>query len=500
MLFRRHRVDEDDLQGNVLRAYGNSFAHAYYLFVHIEHGDSGRRWLRELCEQVTTAAPWPRGFKPEETLNVALTFQGLRALGVPSAVQATFPKEFRQGMASRAKFLGDEGESDPNEWERGWLPPKEPHVLVTVLAQDLQILRRRADALLERIHGGPGLWVVNEQEAGLMRHRGRYAREHFGFADGFSQPAIRGNPSARFREGMGTPGRRGWSLVAPGEFVLGYPGEDGLLPPGPAAPLDRSGSYMVVRKLEQHVGRFRKYLFDKAQEDLPCLRDMPMPGPAGQDWLTKRQRLLAAKIVGRWFDGRSLVLHPEPEDSYKKTPLRKINRFRYSKDPDGLRCPLGAHVRRANPRDDFGFQGLLTKRHRIIRRSMPYGKPAFDPQANGNHDWYADLLDPDVDEDERGLVFICYQSRIAQQFEVIQGRWLNNGDVFWLGHDRDFLTMSGPGTGDGEAEADPGKMTIQGSPPSFLAPQPSFVSTKGGEYFYAPGISALWALGSGYWR
>jgi Dyp-type peroxidase family len=499
MLSRRYRVDEDDLQGNVLRAYGNSFAHAYYLFVHIEHGDSGRRWLRELCEHVTTAVRWPRGHKPGETLNVALTFQGLHALGVPPAVLDTFPEEFREGMARRAKFLGDQDESDPSKWERGWLPPKEPHVLVTVLAQDLQILRRRADALLERIHDGPGLWVINEQEAGLIKHRGTFAREHFGFADGFSQPAIRGNPSARFREGMGTPGRRGWSLVAPGEFVLGYPGEDGVPPAAPAAPLDRSGSYMVVRKLEQHVARFREYLRQRATEDLPFLRHLPMPrAPGDAERLEPRQRALAAKIVGRWYDGRSLVLHPDPEDADKKISRRKINRFRYSKDPDGVRCPLGAHVRRANPRDDFGFQGLLTKRHRIIRRSMPYGEPAFSAPADGPGDRLAELLDPEVDDAERGLVFICYQSRIAQQFEVIQGRWLNSGDVFWLAGDRDFLPISGPQPGNGGAN--PGKMTIQGSPPSFLTPQPSFVTTKGGEYFYAPGISALWALGSGYWR
>src|SRR3954451_18875395 len=190
MRFRSQRVDENDLQGNVLRAYGNSFAHAYYLFVHVEDGDGGRRWLRELCEHVTTAKRWSHGGKPAETLNVAVTFKGLRALGVPGAVCKTFPEEFQKGMWTRASLLGDVGESDPAGWERGWLQPKEPHVLVTVLAQDRQILMHRADALLARIHEGAGLWVVNEQEAALIRHKGAYAREHFGFADGFSQPAV----------------------------------------------------------------------------------------------------------------------------------------------------------------------------------------------------------------------------------------------------------------------------------------------------------------------
>jgi hypothetical protein len=85
-------------------------------------------------------------------------------------------------------------------------------------------------------------------------------------------------------------------------------------------------------------------------------------------------------------------------------------------------------------------------------------------------------------------MFVCYQASIARQFEVIQGRWLNDGDVFWLGAERDSLTMSD------------GKMTIPGKPPSFLQPQPSFVTTKGGEYFFTPGLTALSALASGYWR
>lgn len=305
---------------------------------------------------------------------------------------------------------------------------------------------------------------------------------------------------------MGTPGRRfwrrrnRWSLVSPGEFVLGYRGEDTTRPPAPAAPLGRNGSYMVVRKLEQHVDRFRDYLRRQAERDLPFLRGVGPPElrlTAAE--LSLRQRVVAAKIVGRWFDGRSLVRHREPDDpDPKHRHPRRINRFTYEdEDQHGHGCPLGAHVRRANPRDDLGWGGELTKRHRIIRRGMPYGEPAFDAYEHGREDYApGGLFATDFREagpEGRGLMFICHQASISRQFELIQQRWLNDGDAFWLGGEKDFLTVS-------DSDAD-GKMTIQGKEePSFLTPQEPFVTLKGGEYFFAPGLSALRALASAYWR
>ena len=131
-------------------------------------------------------------------------------------------------------------------------------------------------------------------------------------------------------------------------------------------------------------------------------------------------------------------------------------------------------MRRANPRDSLGFRGRLSSRHRIVRRGMPYGPQAVNPLVE--------------DGLERGLMFVCYQASIARQFEVIQGRWLADGDAFGLGEDRDFLLG-----GD-----DPnGKMLIQGNPPRILTPQRSFVVNRGGGYFFAPGIAALHAIAAG---
>jgi hypothetical protein len=180
--------------------------------------------------------------------------------------------------------------------------------------------------------------------------------------------------------------------------------------------------------------------------------------------------------MGRWRNGTPLTQYPDrpgPDpDPGDAAALGRLNRFRYGGDAEGLRCPVGAHIRRANPRDALGWQGRLAKRHRIIRRGMPYGAPPPDPAV--------------ADDEERGLMFVCLQASIARQFEVVQGRWINDGDAFGLGADRDFVC------GLGSAE---GKMTVPGEVPQLLHPQPDFVTTRGGDYFLVPSRSALRWIG-----
>jgi Dyp-type peroxidase family len=441
-------VELEDLQGNVLCGY--SFPHARYVFVSIKNADAGRRLLQALTSRVISAVSWGDA-PPAETLNLALTHEGLRALGVPDRLLRSFPCEFRAGMGKRAAKLCDVGESEIDRWEEQ-LKPNRLHLLVTMYAPHRERLQGARQALTDEIaRAGDGVAVAYEVEAGLLGA----GREHFGFSDGFSQPAIR-DAVAGPTVGEGTPMRFGrWRDDAPGEFVLGYEDEDGQLPAAPKSPFDRNCSFMVVRKLQQHVDRFTNFLRHAAGND----RD--------------RQRWIAARIVGRWDNGASLIRHPDhpPPDTPEATD---INDFRYRSDHNGMRCPLGAHVRRVNPRDSLGWQGRLTKRHRIIRRGMPYGDPPADPAVD--------------DRNERGLMFVCYQASIARQFEVIQSRWVNDGDAFGLRGDRDFLI----GTGSPE-----GKMTIPGDPPTLLAPQPDFVTTRGGDYFFVPSVTALDRLGDG---
>ncbi len=453
-------VDQSDLQGNVLCGYGNRFAHALYTFLHVRESGAGRELLADLGEGVTNALPWAE--KPEDTLNVALTHRGLQALGVREEVLRSFPAEFRAGMGARAQLLGDTGDSAPGRWDEGLLPGR-AHVLVTIAAQTETSRDDRRDWLRRRVaEAASGLSIVHEQDADLLGRPAEHeaVREHFGFADGLSQPTIK-DPRAgpNDRTGRGTPGRlRGWDDVAPGEFVLGYRDEDGQIAAAPPEPLRRNGTFMVVRKLYQDVGAFESYL----------------RGTASRYGMSKE--LLAAKIVGRWRNGAPLSLAPFRDDATLTIGGKReeeLNDFRYGDDREGLKCPVGAHIRRANPRDALGWGGLLSKRHRIIRRGMPYGS-RFDDRSG-------------VRDADRGLMFVCYQASIERQFEFIQAHWLADGDAFGLGSEKDLLV----------AGDDAGKMTVQGRPPSFLASLPSFVTTKGGDYFYMPGIAGLRALATG---
>jgi len=447
-----------DIQGDILRAYGNAYDHTSYAFVRIDcEPEQAQAWFSGLLAHVTTAAPWAR--KPLTTLNVALTANGLAALGVSDEAIASFADEFRQGMAARAQLLGDAGPSAPREWEPG-LGTGDAHVLLTINAQEAADHRRALGKMEAAMADAGGVAVISQVDAQLLHG----AREHFGFADGFAEPAIAGATEDRVAGG-GVPEKHGrWRALAAGEFILGYPDEDSnvdrhrRLPSAPDGPLGRNSTYMVWRKLRQDVALWRRTIAAAAERY-----------PLGD------AEKLAAKVVGRWHDGAPLETHPDGPDPSFDASANGANDFRYGADRDGRRCPLGAHIRRSNPRDALGNEGKLSFRHRMIRRGMPYGPPLPDGVL---HDDGAD----------RGLVFVSFQASIFRQFEGVQTPWINDGDIFGLGTDKDFLLGDGSGSG---------KMTIQGRKPFFLTPQETFVVTRGGEYLFVPGISALQAIADG---
>jgi Dyp-type peroxidase family len=445
----RAEIDLADIQGNVLRGY--TFPSAAYLFLRIDDVDRARALLTRALPHVATAESWPTA--PATAVQVAFTFNGLRALGVSEEILQSCPDEFREGMAARARQLGDRGPSAPEHWAAG-LGTGEAHVLATVYGIDEEHLEQRLVELRGMGREAGATTPVHETRAEALAG----GRDHFGFYDGIAQPAVAGS-GVRARPGDGQPnGAGGWRDVRTGEFLHGYVDEDGRLPAAPAAPFDRNGTFEVWRKLHMDVAALRRYVAERGREY-----------PGGPE-------LLAAKIVGRWRDGTPLACSPDRPDPGLVDDPEGINDFSFADDPLGLRCPAGAHIRRANPRDAAGFfDGRLTNRHRIIRRGRPYG-----PE-----------LPEGVTEDdgvERGLVFVCFNASIWRQFETIQALWIDDGDPFGLGADKDFLI--------GQPDGD-GKMTIPGHPPFFLKPQPRFVTVRGGEYLYRPSLSALRWLASG---
>jgi Dyp-type peroxidase family len=442
--------DLSDIQGNVLRGY--TYPCAAYLFLRIDDPQKARALMAWMLLQISTAEPWQDG-PPATALHVALTYSGLQAVGVAQEILDSFPEEFRDGMAARAERLGDRGPSAPEHWEPG-LGKGEAHVLVTVYAVDDERLET-ARMALKTVGAEGAVTVIHEQRAAALEG----GKDHFGFFDGIAQPALEGSGVVS-RPGDGQPDGGGkWRDVAVGEFLLGHVDEDGTMPAAPAEPFDRNGTFMVYRKLSMDVAAFRRFLEAEGAKY-----------PGGPE-------MLGAKIVGRWQDGTPLELSLDAPDPEIAADPSRINDFVYGDDAQGLRCPIGAHIRRANPRDmaEF-FDARLTNRHRLIRRGRAYGSP----------------LEPGVTEDDgqdRGLVFVCFQANIWRQFETVQSLWIDDGDPFGLGPDKDPLA--------GEPHGSASKITINGTPPHLIKPQPRFVTMRGGEYLYRPSMTALRALAEG---
>jgi len=458
-----------DIQGNILRGYG--YDHAAHLLLNAPSTGAARNCLTKIVDDVTTGALLEETvFQARRTLNAAVTFSGLQVLGVPDVWLEGLPLAFREATRSRAEQLGDVGQSSPEHWTSGEdLGTGEVHLMLSVHAVTQEELHLEVARLRDLVEGS-GLLVKAHHE-GEKLHA---AREHFGFADGFAQPDIEGVPNGRRRRtagpggGVPLPGG-GWRELRLGEFVLGYPDEDGQTNDVAAPALLRNGTYLVYRQLHQDVALFRR-------------------GLAAASRLTGLdEELLAAKIVGRWRDGTPLVLHPHREGT-EDLADREIeyppNDFRFvPHDREGYLCPVGAHIRRTNPRDALDFEGTvpfsgaLTARHRIIRRGMPYGPPL--PKG---------MLEDDGAP--RGLLFLCFNADIGRQFETVQALWCNDGDTFGLGDDRDYLLSGTGGTG---------KMTIpvRGSRPNYILSQEGLVVTRGAEYFLTPGIAALRLLARG---
>jgi Dyp-type peroxidase family len=454
-------LEREDIQGNVLRGYGFPFAR--YVFARVREAGPARRWLAAQADPVTTDAEWDA--EPSPAYNVAISFAGLQALGLPAHVLHSFPADFREGMAARADRVGDVGAAAPANWDAG-MREGEIHVLLTLTGSDEAAVAREAGRLQGEL-GDHGLEFTVQQPAAVLPT----GREHFGFSDGFGQPAIAGvardvvpgqgvpvrrRPWQRGRAGVvpsAADPRLAWRALAPGEFVLGYDDEDGGPPPAPLQPLGRNGTFMVWRKLEQDVPAWRAFLDDAAAAT-------GLRGDA-----------VAAKVIGRWPDGSPLVLRPDHPDEALGNDRARVNDFSYARDAEGLLCPRGAHVRRANPRDALTGGARLTARHRMLRRGMPYGDP-LPPGAL-------------PDEDRRGLVFVCLQASIERQFEIVQARWCNDGDAFGLGRAADPIAG---------AWEDPPRVMFNGRPPRFASAMSAFVTPRGGEYLFVPGIAALRAL------
>ena len=430
-------LELDDIQAGALFERPSPYV-GRYLMLRITNRADGRELVRRL-HRIATAARMT-DTTDDTSLTVGFSYRGLEALGVPQTSLDSFAPEFREGMAARAALLGDVGESGPEHWE----PPfgtGDVHVAIAALSPDIARLEAAAEKA-RRAHAElPGLEVVWRQECYQLAT----GRTSFGFKDGIGQPTVEGSgrPSTSPRE----------RPLKAGEIILGYPDETGELPPMPTPEvLGRNGTYVVFRKLHTKVAAYRRYLRDRAasRED---------------------GDLLGSKMVGRWQSGAPLALTPERDDPELGSDPRRNNDFLFADDPRGFKCPVGAHARRANPRDAMDMDGSVDVRlHRMIRRGTSYG-PVLPPGT---------LED---DGAERGIIFVFAGAHLKRQFEFVKTQWLNDGIFIGAPLERDPLVGPNDGSSSFTIPQRPIRRKLQNLPP--------FVVTRGGEYFFAPGVNAM---------
>ncbi len=474
----------------------SAFAHlpeAIALFVELPP-QAGGAWLGKLSARVPITDA--KGRAPGSSSAIAFTASGLMAMGLPRAVMAGFSPQFVEGMREpgRQRRLGDDNPSMvinggplwsgnaplPTGADASQAVPSTKltvHVLLLLYeADDAALQTLAADA--RQTVSDSGVTIVHEIRLSLHADP-RIAdnpREHFGFADGLSQPVPFGAPIVS-KAGVPYPIDPLHGIAA-GDLLLGHVNAHGEPAPGPLVPdaniangpervlpndgvphgmrdLGRNGSYLVVRELRQDVAAFWRSLDDAAAA-------IARPG-IDADWL-------ATRIIGRDRDGKPLV---PPEAVPVADQGDPSNDFRFvPHDMHGLTCPMGSHMRRANPRDGLAptandASALLhaANNHRLMRRGRKYGAPIADPRVD--------------DGENRGLLFMCLNTDLPRQFEFVQQTWMLNPGFAVLDGETDPLM--GP----------PGTMTIPFSPLRLRPQVQTYVRLAGGDYFFVPSLPAL---------
>lgn len=470
----RTELASDNIQSILFGGFGPLPYAACLTFRLPAEAPRARRWLTDAAQRISFG-----DYKPgtQEAMVLALSASGLQGLGLSGEEMATFPAAFVAGMAQRGRALGDRGDSAPEGWSWGGEHTVDAALLIyTPTREELTAaIARETNCLLAQ--GGR---IVKEVVLQTLPPKGTPFREPFGYVDGVSQPIIRGI-------GKHKPGTNPRYIIEPGEFILGYPDGLGTYPQTPQVParadtandlyavpsawtkqrpdfseslaaaardLGRDGSYMVIRQLEQDVEGFNAFL----KESVRQLAEGPAGIAVTEDWV-------GAKMVGRWKDGSSLVRNPYEPATTGNPNARPDNDFLPGReDPQGLRCPFGSHIRRTNPRESFepnsDSQLAISNRHRILRSGRIY-----------------------EEDGKQGLLFVCLNGDIERQFEFTQQTWIQGPTFHGLDRETDPLMNDAGERAVYTIPMHDGARTLTGLR--------SFVTTRGGEYFFLPGRRTL---------
>jgi deferrochelatase/peroxidase EfeB len=474
-------LDLSDIQGFILRGYRMPIVRHFLLTVGVPA--AARKLLGRFVNgdesdapQITTAEEWHVGFepgpgdnpaepprrKPDYCLNLGMTWPGMVALELKDRVPNISFKSFgafTAGAAERAKLVGDTGPSAPQNWVSDFGKGTD-HVLVTLHAISPEAMSGYSDRLTALIaEGGAFREIWRADGMALMEMKDGKpvptSKVHFGYTDGISMTTLRGGPE-RYHADHQQP-------CEPWLFVLQDEAENYFVPE--PRELGLNGSFAVFKMIMTDVVGFESFLQSQKDKIDP--------------------ELLAAKICGRWRNGVPLALSPETDSPAGGIPLEKLNDYEYvnadgSGDPKGFRCPVGAHMRRINPRGQpvtgQGQPGGSNNTHRLIRRGMPYG-PNYDPKQP-------------YDGIERGLLGYFINSSIENQYEFVLGHWVNDSE--FAGAVRLNPKSKDPMVG----TQDPAESIFvipqaNGAPPIKVTGFSTFVTTKAAAYCFLPSVTAI---------
>jgi deferrochelatase/peroxidase EfeB len=470
----------DDIQGFILRGYRMPMVRHFLLTV--GNPSNARKLLGRLVSgdessapQVTTAQDWHVGFapgpadnpaeaprrKPDYCLNVGMTWPGMVALEIKDRVPTLSFKSFGAFMAGaveRATLVGDTGPSAPDNWI-GPFAKGEGHVLVTLHALSPEAMTAYSDRLSALFaEGGAFREIWCQDGVALMEMKDGKpvptSKVHFGYTDGISMTTIHGGPE-RYPPDHQQP-------CEPWLFVLREDSENYLVPE--PHELGLNGSFACFKMIVTDVVGFEKFLQSNKDKIDP--------------------ELLAAKICGRWRNGVPLALSPDTDSPPGGIPFEELNNYDYvnadgSGDPKGLRCPVGAHMRRINPRGQpvtgQNHPGGSNNTHRLIRRGMPYG-PVYDPAKP-------------YDGIERGLLGYFINSSFENQYEFVLSQWVN--DSAFAGAVRLPPKSKDPMIGMQDPTESIFVIPREGAPPITLTGLSTFITTKAAAYCFLPSITAF---------
>jgi deferrochelatase/peroxidase EfeB len=450
------------IQGNILDSYGLDYEFASYIVANVVVPARACAVLRSMLDPgaptptITSATGWSGA-----CLNLGITFRGLAALGVPDGSLATFPWEFRKGMVARAAHLGDVGPNRPETWVGGLNEPDTVHVVFMVHGTSDRQRNEAVRAVVACFADGSFRQVsrfdgqsLPDPAARALDPLTKKRVEHFGFRDGVSQPRFEGYT------------RRAPARHEPAEplgvVLLGHPGNSPALtvPLPEPMELSRNGCYGAFRVLGQDVAGFRNFVATESQA-------------LGVD-----EALFRAKLCGRWPNGVPLRRATTAEEADQVLASgAELNDFDFSDDQDGAVCPVGSHIRRANPRRSHLVQRPANRSRRLVRRGIPFGSWLEPGQAGGIRD--------------RGLLghFLC--ASLSSQFEAMQYDWVHLGlhDPRVTGTNDPITGTNDPGTSAFSfASPDGRRHTVRGFG--------SFVETMGGAYLFLPSLDGLRWIGS----